>query len=50
MKLAKYLFISLSLNYLFNAQVLSADCDEVLGSTETFSTDCEDLVIAGDGS
>jgi len=30
--------------------VLSADCTDVSGTTVTFSTDCSDLDIAGDGS
>ena len=50
MKLAKYLFIFLSLNYLFSAQVLSADCNEVNGDTKTISTSCTDLDITGDSS
>ena len=31
-------------------QVLAADCKDVNGNTKTFSTDCSDLDIAGDGS
>ena len=50
MKLVKYLFISLSLNFLFCTQVLSANCTDISGSTATFSTSCTDLDIDGDGS
>jgi len=50
MKLAKFFFIFLSLNYLFIAQVLSADCEDVVGTTETIATSCTDLDISGDGS
>jgi hypothetical protein len=50
MKLAKYLFIFLSLNYLFSAQVLSADCADVPGTTVTITVSCTDLNITGDSS
>ena len=50
MKLAKYLFIFLSLNYLFCVQVLSANCTDLDGTTETISTSCTDLDITGDDS
>ncbi len=50
MKLVKYLFIFLSLNFLFCTQVLSANCTDISGSTATFSASCTDLDIDGDGS
>ena len=50
MKLVKYLFIFLSLNYLFSAQVLSADCDDVDGTTETITADCTNLDIQGNNA
>ena len=49
MKLAKYLFIFLSLSYFICGQVLSADCDDASG-TVTISTSCTALDISGDGS
>ena len=49
-KYFNYFVIFLSLNFLFCTKVLSADCQEVSGSTVTFSTDCSVLVIEGDGS
>ena len=49
-KYFKYFTISLSLNFLFSAQVLSADCNEVNGDTKTISTSCTDLDITGDSS
>jgi len=49
-KYFKYFTISLSLNFLFSAQVLSADCIEVNGDTKTISTSCTDLDITGDSS
>ena len=48
MKLAKYFF--LSLNFLFSAQVFSADCDDVDGTTETITADCQNLSILGDSA
>ena len=50
MKLVKYLFIFLSLNFLFCTQVLSANCTDISGSTATFSVSCTDLDIDGDSS
>ena len=50
MKLAKYLFIFLSLSYLICGQVLSADCEDVSASTETVAVSCSDLDIGGDDS
>jgi len=50
MKLAKYLFIFLSLSYLICGQVLSANCTDVSGTTVTISTSCTDLNISGDSS
>ena len=50
MKLVKYLFIFLSLSFLFSAQVLSADCADASGTTVTISTSCTDLNISGDSS
>jgi|TARA_B100002003_G_scaffold240152_1_gene260382 hypothetical protein len=49
-KLFKYFIISLSLNFLYCTQVLSADCTDVSGSTETITASCSDLDIGGDGS
>ena len=49
-KYFNYFVIFLSLNFLFSAQVLSANCTDISGSTVTFSTDCSVLVIEGDGS
>ena len=49
MKLVKYLFIFLSLSFLFSTQVLSADCADASG-TVTISTSCTGLNISGDGS
>jgi len=50
MKLAKYLFIFLSLSYLICGQVLSADCADVPGTTVTITVSCTDLNITGDSS
>ena len=49
-KYFNYFIISLTLNFLFSAQVLSADCIEVNGDTKTISTSCTDLDITGDSS
>ena len=49
-KYFNYFIIFLSLNFLFSAQVLSADCNEVNGDTKTISTSCTDLDITGDSS
>ena len=50
MKLAKYLFIFLSLNSLFCTKVLSADCTAVSGTTVTITASCTDLDISGSSS
>tara|TARA_B100001971_G_C17918471_1_gene396503 strand:+ start:125 stop:346 length:222 start_codon:yes stop_codon:yes gene_type:complete len=50
MKLVKYLFIFLSLNFLLCTKVLSADCEDVDGTSKTISTSCTDLNISGDSS
>jgi len=49
-KYFNYFIIFLSLNFLFSAQVLSADSNEVNGDTKTISTSCTDLDITGDSS
>jgi len=50
MKLVNYLFIFLSLNFLFCNIVFSADCEDVVGATATISADCTDLDIQGDNA
>ena len=45
-----YKKISLLLLCFCSHQGLAADCEDVSGTTVTFSTDCSDLDIAGDGS
>ena len=50
LKYFNYFIISLSLNFLFSTQVLSADCTDVSGTTETIEVSCTHLLIDGDGS
>ena len=49
-KYFNYFIIFLSLNFFFSTQVLSVDCEDASGTTETISVDCSVLVIEGDGS
>jgi len=49
-KYFNYFIIFFSLNFLFSSLVQSADCNDISGSTATFSTSCTDLDIDGDGS
>ena len=50
-KYFNYFVIFLSLNFLFSAQVLSVDCNDVNGATTTISSDCSGrLGVTGDGS
>jgi len=50
LKYFNYFIIFFSLNFLFSSLVQSADCNDISGSTATFSTSCTDLDIDGDGS